>query len=75
MHYKYFKLCGYSIHYNHSNINKSDGVVVFIKHNVNKTSKVIEINRLKILHTIIKLSNNSNLEISALYIDAMICPV
>ena len=30
-HYQYYKLNGYNTYYNHSNINKSDGVVVYIK--------------------------------------------
>ena len=29
-HYKYHNLSGYKLYYNHSNINKSDGVVVYV---------------------------------------------
>ena len=30
-HYQYYKLNGYNIYYNNSHINKSDGVVVYVK--------------------------------------------
>ena len=64
-HYQYFQLNGYEIFYNNSHINKSDGVVVYVKKYVTQTTKVIEQGRLKILNTIIKLKNNSQLEISS----------
>ena len=51
----------YNIYYNHSYINKSDGVVVYVKKDVKQTTTVIEMGRLKILNTIINLKNNSNL--------------
>lgn len=64
---EYYNISGYDMYYNNSNINKSDGVVVYIKSNINQQTKIIEIERLKIINTIIKLNNNSSLEISAMY--------
>ena len=49
--------------YNNSHINKSDGVVVYVKKDVTKTTNVIELGKLKILNTIRNLKNNSHLEI------------
>jgi len=66
-HYQYFTLSGYNIYYNHSHINKSDGVVVYVKKDVKQTTTVIEMGRLKILNTIINLKNNSNLQVSSMY--------
>ena len=63
----HFKLPGYKLYYNNSKINKADGVVVYISDNVNEISDIIEVGRLKILHTCIKLNNNSTLEISSIY--------
>lgn len=66
-YYKYLALSGYKIFYNNSNINKSDGVVVYIEDSVNESTKIIEIGKLKIVNTLIKLNNNSNLELSVVY--------
>ena len=66
-HYQYFTLSGYNIYYNHSHINKSDGVVVYVKKDVKQTTTVIEMGKLKILNTIINLKNNSNLQVSSMY--------
>lgn len=72
-HYKYHNLNGYEIYYNNSKINKSDGVVVYVKKNINQTTNIIEIGKLKILNTIINLNNNSHLEISAMYRSHDLC--
>ena len=58
---------GYNIYHNNSHINKSDGVVVYVKKDVTQTTNVIELGKLKILNTIINLKSNSHLEISSMY--------
>ena len=64
-HYIYFTLSGYDILYNHRKINQANGLVVYIKKKVTYKSEVIEIGRLKILHTVIKLNK----------LNVTICPV
>ena len=63
----YFSLKGYKTYYNYSKLNKSDGVVVFIVDNINETTNIIEIGKLKILNSCIIMDNNEKLEVSALY--------
>ena len=66
-HYQYYKIKGYNIYYNSGNINQNDGVVVYIRENVIHSSEIITIGKLKIINSIITLSNNKSLEISSLY--------
>ena len=71
-HYQYYKLNGYNIYYNNSHINKSDGVVIYIKKDVTQTTNVIELGKLKILNTIINLKTIAIWK-SHLCTDHMIC--
>ena len=66
-YYKYFSLNGYSMYYNNSKINKSDGVVVYISNNITENTEVIQIGKLKILNSLIKIDDKNSIEISSLY--------
>ena len=66
-YHKYYNIKDYKMYYNFGAINKNDGVVIYIKENITHTTETIEIGRLKLLNTIIPLSNNKYLEITSLY--------
>lgn len=71
INYKIYELKGsgykYKCYNNHSTLNKNDGVMVFVNVNLEQSADVIETGKIKILNTSIKLSNQSNLEVSAVY--------
>lgn len=46
------------MYYNNGNINRSDGVVVYINDSIEEETEIIEIGKLKILHFCIVLNNN-----------------
>ena len=48
-YYKYYQLEGYNIFYNDSKLNRSDGVVIFIKNSLNENTNVLQYGKLKIL--------------------------
>lgn len=66
-HYNEFSIKGYKIFYNNSNINITDGVVMYIKDSIEEETNTVKIGRLSILKSIIVLDNKRNLTISALY--------
>lgn len=66
-YFNFFKLTGYKIYYNNSDINITDGVVIYIHETVDEHTVIIKEGRLSILNTIINLNNNDKLVISALY--------
>lgn len=63
----YFKLPGYKIYYNESRINQNDGVVMYFKEYVNETTEIIEIGKLKILHSTVTMDKNIAFEITSIY--------
>lgn len=63
----YFSLSGYKMYYNDSKINQNDGVVIYFKDYISEETKIIEIGKLKILHSIVTFDKNINLEISSFY--------
>lgn len=63
----YFKLPGYKIYHNESCINQNDGVVMYVKEYVNETTEIVEIGKLKILHSIVTMDKNIVFEISSVY--------
>lgn len=67
IHYQYYKMKDYKLYYNHGDINKNDGVVVYIRENIEHTSDTVVAGKLKIINTCITLNNNKQLEISSLY--------
>ena len=66
-HHHYFNISGYKIFYNNSRINQNDGVVMYIDNNLIETTEVTEINKPKIINSIITIDNNEQILISALY--------
>ena len=65
--FQYFKLDGYKNYYNHGNINKSDGVMIYIRINLSEYTIVEEIGNFKYLSTTLKLKNNQEIKISSIY--------
>lgn len=66
-YYKNFGLEGYNIYYNNSDINITDGVVVYIRDCISEKTEIIKQGRLSLLNSEIYLDNNKKLVISALY--------
>lgn len=66
-HYEFFNIDGYKMYYNESKINKSDGVVLYILNELEETTEIIQINKLKIIKSKIIIENNKELYISAIY--------
>lgn len=66
-HIELYKINNYRVYYNNSRINKADGVAIYIREDINETTEILTINKLKILKTKITLVNKSELVISALY--------
>ena len=62
-----FHITGYKMYYNYSNINQNDGLVIYISDYITETTKVIEINNLKVINSKIAIENNREILISALY--------
>ena len=58
---------GYNLQYNKSNINKSDGVILYIKNDIIENTETINIDRLSIIHSEILINNNETVRISATY--------
>ena len=66
-HTQFFQLPGYKIFYNNSKINQSDGVVLYIRIDIDQDTKIIEIDRIKFLVTDLNINNNEIFRISAIY--------
>lgn len=66
VNYNIYELEGYNSYYN-ENLISHNGVVVFVDGNIEHESKIIECGRIKLINILIQLSNNSNMEISAVY--------
>ena len=64
---KMYKLEGYKMFYNKSQIDKADGVVMYIKDNLKENTEILNFDKLKIINTKITIENNKFIEISALY--------
>ena len=66
-HIRLCNLPGYNLRYNVSNINKSAGVILYIKNDIIENTETINIGRLSIIHTDILINNNETVRISATY--------
>ena len=66
-HIVLYNLPGYNLRYNESNINKSNGVILYIKNDIIENTETINIGRLSIIHTDILINNNKTVRISATY--------
>lgn len=65
--YLIYGLDGYKIYYNHSNINVTDGVVLYIREGITEETNTVNQGRLSIINSTIFLNNKNKLLISALY--------
>ena len=57
-HIGLYNLTGYNLRYNESNINKSDGVILYIKNDIIENTETVNIDRLSVIHTDILINNN-----------------
>lgn len=62
-----YNISGYNIFYNKGKINKADGVVVFIKQNVEHTVETITFDLFQVLNCHIKIFENFSFGITAMY--------
>ena len=62
-----YNLPGYNLRYNESDINKSDGIILYIKNDIIENTETINIGRLTIIHTDILINNNETVIVSATY--------
>lgn len=68
VYYKYFfVLKNYNIHYNHSKINKTDSVIMYIRKEWSNVYKVETINNFKLLNCNIKIKENRRITITKVY--------
>ena len=67
VHPESFNITGYKMYYNNSNINENDGLVVYICDYITETTKIIDINNLKIINTKISIENNREIITFPLY--------
>lgn len=58
---------GYGLIYNNGGINKNDGVVVFLKNNLEYKSNIVSLDVWNIIEIEIKISKNENVLITAVY--------
>ena len=49
--FEFFSLHGYKIYYNYSEINITDGVVIYMKENTTENTEVIQVGKLNIINT------------------------
>lgn len=66
-YYNYFNIIGYKMYYNENRLNKADGVVVYIKENIVKTTKMKIFDRLSIINTEMKVDKVKKLLILSVY--------
>nr|CAI5837667.1 unnamed protein product [Callosobruchus analis] len=68
-----FELPGYTLIYNESEINKNDGVVVYIKSKLNFCYKILEIGKIKAVNLLVQ-HPNQKINILAIYRSPSLCP-
>lgn len=64
---------GYEIVYNEGNINKSDGIVVYIKNSLNFQNEIVNIGNIKAINTKITY-RNKKIRILSIYRSPSLCP-
>lgn len=71
-----YKLDGYDILYNEGKLNKNDGVIAFIKKNIEYTFKIVNIGDIKALEVdmLYGQNNNKNAKITGIYRSPSSCP-
>ncbi|XP_074102043.1 uncharacterized protein LOC141529430 [Cotesia typhae] len=65
--YTFFMIKDYDCYYNHSKINKADGVVMYIKKSLNSSVVIDVVGNLKIISASVKLKNNNVIKVSSFY--------
>lgn len=66
-YYKYYKLADYTIYYSHGNINKADGVVIYVKSTISHTTTNENIGPCNILSIMLRLKNSMSFKITGIY--------
>lgn len=68
-----FSMKGYDVLYNKGNVNKNDGVIIFIKSNIEYTHNIVNVGEVKALQ--LKITNqNKEILLTALYRSPSTCP-
>lgn len=62
-----YQIENYQIYYNHGNINNADGVVIYIRDDVQHNVKIVEYDTFRVLECVVTLGDCSHLCITALY--------
>lgn len=62
-----FKIENYNIYYNHGNINRADGVVIYIRNDVEHAVNITIYDDFKVLDCKIRLDQNNHFLLTALY--------
>lgn len=70
----FFNMSGYEIFYNNGNINKSDGVIVYLRDTLNYVCEVLNIGEISVLSIQITSNNNKKVLVTAIYRAPSTCP-
>lgn len=65
--FEFYNLPNYKIYYNHSHINRADGVVIYINSDLIESTKIEIINNVKFLITNVTTRDGKNVNITSLY--------
>ena len=65
--FELYNLTNYKLHYNHSYINKADGVVVYVNDNLTETTKTEIIDNVIFMNTNLSMKGGANLNVTSLY--------
>ena len=65
--YQMYDLYGYNSHYNHSKLNRNDGVIIFFNKDITQTTQTLNFGRIKIINTEVILKDGSFLNVSSVY--------
>lgn len=68
-----FRIAGYRVLYNEGDLNKNDGIIMFVKENINYNYSIVELGDIKALNLKI-LNSNKHFTITAVYKSPSICP-
>ena len=63
----FYNLNDYVMYYNHGNINRADGCVIYIKDSLVEVPNIEIIDNFNYINTIIKLKNNVSIKVTSLY--------
>ena len=69
-----FNIPGYDLLYNQGDFNKNDGVIIYIKSDLNYTYEVINIGVIKVIKLNLQI-HNKTIQVVALYRSPLSCPI